>query len=209
MKSGIFDIVRVPMASFPSKPAKTEVPILDVLQERWSPVHFSEEPLSDKQVATLFEAARWAPSSFNEQPWLYVYAQTNDGEKREKLHGLLADGNAWAKKAGLLILSFSKKTFARNDKPNRHHMHDLGAASMSLVLQATKMGLVSHQMAGFDVENANQVLGVPEEYEPGSMIAIGYTGDPKKISPEHKKREEGARERKKTEEFVHRGSFKK
>jgi len=189
------------MHPFPSKPAPIDHPIHDLLRDRWSPVHFDPTPLPQDQVNQLFEAARWAPSSFNEQPWVYLYAQKGD-PLREKLESLLVEGNAWAKNAGLLIISFAKKTFTRNGKPNMHHMHDLGAATMQLVLQATAMGFISHQMEGFDHARANELMGMSDDYAQGSMIAIGYTGDPKKISPEHKKREEGPRVRKKVSEFA-------
>jgi nitroreductase len=193
------------MIPYPTKSTHTDAPIADLLQDRWSPVHFSEAPVPKEMIASLFEAARWAPSCFNEQPWLYVYAGTDDGETREAINSLLVPGNAWAKKAGLLIVSFAKKTFARNGKPNQYSLHDTGAASLQLVLQATALGLVSHQMAGFDHAKAKEVLHVPDEYEAGSMIAVGFPGDPATISPEAKERESGPRQRRKVSEFVFHG----
>lgn len=192
-----------------SKDTPLDAPILDLLTKRWSPVHFDKQPLTAEQIASLFEAARWAPSAFNEQPWLYVYASSDDGEKREALESLLVEGNAWAKKAGLLILSFAKKTFARNGKENAYALHDTGAASLQLVLQATSMGLITHQMSGFDHEKANALLQVPAEYMPGSMIAIGHMGDPATISPEEKKREDAPRLRNPIHKFVFHGQYKK
>jgi len=195
--------------SIPAKATPTDAPIVAILTDRWSPVHFADTPLTDDEVSALFEAARWAPSSYNEQPWIYVYAQSNDGDERIKMESLLAEGNAWAKKAGLLIVSCTKKTFNRNDKPNHHAMHDLGAATIQMILEATNRGLISHQMAGFDMTKAKAILGVPEGYEPGSMIAIGHAGDPKTMTPEMQERESGPRQRKKVSEFVFHKSVKK
>lgn len=196
------------MIPYPPKPAPVDVPVTDLIKNRWSPVHFSNTPLSKEIIASLFEAARWAPSSYNEQPWFYVYAGSEDGEARETINALLVEGNAWAKNAGLLIVSFANKNLVRGGKPNRFAAHDLGASSMQLVLQATAMGLVSHQMGGFAHEKANELLGVPADYEPGSMIAIGFPGDPKTISAEMKERESGPRQRKKVSEFAFRGAMK-
>src|SRR3989344_5959464 len=119
---------------YPRKPAPADHEILEVIEKRWSPLAFSNEPLSDDVIQRLFEAARWAPSSFNEQPWLYVYAAKDD-PGRPALESLLVEGNSWAKDAGLLVISFAKKAFAKNAKPNYHHMHDVGAATGYLVLQ--------------------------------------------------------------------------
>lgn len=195
------------MIPYPAKPAPVDAPVSDLIKNRWSPVYFSDKPLPTEMSASLFEAARWAPSSYNEQPWLYVYAGPDDGDARTTIESLLVESNAWAKNAGLLIVSFAKTTHARNGKLNRFAMHDLGASSIQLVLQATAMGLVSHQMGGFAHEKANELLGVPADYEPGSMIAIGFPGDPATISPEAKERESGKRERKSASDFVFRGSF--
>ena len=179
---------------YPEKQTPNDAPILDVIAKRWSPLAFDPAPLSEEQIASLFEAARWAPSSYGEQPWRYVYASKED-ENREALENLLAEGNSWAKNAGLLILSFSKKTFAKNDKPNRHYFHDTGAANFALTLQATHMGLITHQMAGYSVDKANGVLGVPEEFEPCSMIAVGYPNDPNNLSEDLQERQNAPRTR--------------
>lgn len=191
---------------YPAKPATTDTPLLEVIADRWSPVLFDPTPLKPEQIASLFEAARWAPSSFNEQPWRYVYAGKSD-EGREHLESLLAEGNAWAKNAGLLILSFAKKAFARNDKPNRHYLHDTGAASFAMTLQATSMGLVSHQMAGFAVDTANTILGVPDDFEPGSMIAIGYAADPAGFPDDMQTRDKAPRSRNSRDSFAFPGKY--
>ncbi len=191
---------------YPAKPATADAPILDVVQNRWSPVMFDPAPLSPEQIASLFEAARFAASSYNEQPWRYVYAGKKDAG-REALESLLVEGNAWAKNAGVLMLSFGRKTFAKNGKPNRHYFHDLGAASAIMTLQATSMGLISHQMAGFDTDKANSVLGVPDDFEPGSMMAIGYAGDPANFPEDMRLRDEAPRVRNPHTSFAFRDKF--
>lgn len=191
---------------YPAKPAVTDAPVIEVIQNRWSPVIFSDKALSEKEITSIFEAARWAPSSFNEQPWRYVYAGKGD-MGRDILEGLLVEGNAWAKDAGLLVLGFSSKIFKKNGKPNRHYLHDTGAASALITLQATSMGLITHQMEGFDFKRANEALGVPPEFEPGSMMAVGYPGDPAKAPEKYRERDAGPRTRNPRSSFASRGKF--
>jgi len=193
---------------YPHKPAATDLPILEALLERWSPLAISDRPVEDEKIAVLFEAARWAPSSFNEQPWRYVYATKSDGQVRTRLESLLLPGNVWATNAFLLVVSFAKKTFTYNGKENRHALHDTGAASAYLAAQCPSLGLVAHQMAGFKADEAATLLGVPADFESGSMIAIGYPGDPKDLDSKLQEREKAPRERKPQKEFVFRGSMK-
>jgi nitroreductase len=162
---------------FPQKPAPADVPILDPIRDRWSPVAFSPRTVEPEKIRTLFEAARWAPSSYNEQPWRYVYAQKDDGEARAAIESLLVEGNAWAKNAGFLMVTFAKKTFDRNGKENRHAMHDAGCATGYVLLQLSSLGLIGHSMAGFDWQGANVRLGVSDDYIAASMTAIGYHDD--------------------------------
>jgi len=173
---------------YPKKDTPTDAPILDIITKRWSSIAFDPTPLSTEHIASLFEATRWAPSSYGEQPWRYIYAAKGDAS-RETLENLLVEGNSWAKNAGLLILSFAKKNYEKNGKPNKHFFHDTGAATFALTLQATDMGLSSHQMGGFYADKANEELGVPEDFEPCSMIAIGYPGDPDSLSDDLQQRE--------------------
>jgi nitroreductase len=191
---------------YPAKPAQTEAPILDVIQNRWSPVAFDPTPLDKEQIRSLFEAGRWAQSNYNEQPWRYIYAGKND-PGRSELESLLVEGNAYAKNAGLLLISFGSKKFAKNGKPNRFNLHDTGAASALITLQATSMGLISHQMSGYDSERANALLGVPEEFEPGSMMALGYAGDPKTMDAASQQRDAGPRTRRPQEESFFQGKW--
>lgn len=192
---------------YPHKKAPTDLPVIESILERWSPLAFDPTPVEEENIRALFEAARWAPSAYNEQPWRFVYALKSD-PKRDVLENLLVAGNAWAKNAGMLVLSFAKKTFARNGTANRHHLHDLGAASAYLVAQATALGLVSHHMSGYDAERANEALGVPSDYEPGSMIAIGYYAGQDGLDEGSKKREDGPRMRKTLDEIAFRGGWR-
>jgi len=158
------------------KPASTSQPIHPLLAERWSPRAFDPAcGVGSDEIAALLEAARWAPSSFGEEPWGYVVCdRATNPEAWEKLFGCLVEGNqGWAKNAPLLILSVGRKEFGRNGKPNRHWAHDTGAATLSLVLQAEALGLRAHQMSGFDAGAAAAAFGVPEGHECLSVIAVG------------------------------------
>lgn len=180
-----------------SKPAQTQHPIHALIANRWSPVGLdTTQPVELEKLNSILEAGRWAPSSYNAQPWSYVV-----GIKGEEIHKLLADciveGNSWAKEAGVLVLSIAKKTFEHNGKPNRHYLHDVGAASVSMALEAAQQGLVFHQMAGFDMEKAVKEFKISDDYEPGSMIAIGYEqNDLSKLPPQLKERDNADRQRK-------------
>ena len=145
--------------------------------ERWSPRVFSDQVLSGEEIQSLFEAARWAPSSYNDQPWLFLYAQKKEDHKR--FASLLVDANrVWAERAPLLVYVCARKGYRRNDKPNRHYAFDSGAAWMSLALAAHKLGLYCHAMGGFDHDASYGVLGIPKtEYEVMAAIAIGRLGN--------------------------------
>ena len=169
-----------------SKPANPDHPILDVIKNRWSPVAYSNEPVAEEKVMSLLEAARWAPSSFNEQPWSYVVGFKGD-ETHKKLAETLNDGNAWAREVPVLMLSLASLKFSRNDKPNRHAMHDTGCATGFMFLQATGMDLYMHEMAGFDSDKAREFFKISEDYEPAAMIAIGHPGDSDEDSPRERK----------------------
>ena len=145
--------------------------------ERWSPRAFLPDPIEQDDINTLFDAARWSPSCFNEQPWRFVYAQQpNDLENFRT--ALMESNQVWANQAPLLVFAFSKKTFTHNDKPNRWADFDTGAAWMALSLQANKLGLYTHGMGGFDPDKAYTVTGMnPDEYNVICAIAIGKRGD--------------------------------
>ena len=148
-------------------------PVETLIYHRWSPRSMSGESLTKAERMRLFEAARWAPSSFNEQPWRFVYAE-RDGEHWARFFDLLSEGNRrWAGAAALLVVVLSRTTFERNGNPSRTHSYDTGAAWQNLALQGCRMGLVVHGMAGFDHERARQVLEVPVEFAVEAMIAVG------------------------------------
>ncbi len=195
------------MLEIPKKPADTSLPILDAFKERWSPFAFNDQPIEPEKIQTMFEAARWAPSSYNEQPWRYVYATKEDGEEREKLESLLVEGNSWAKNAYILLIDFAKITYTKNQNPNRISMYDTGAATAYLAAQLSSLGLIGHQMGGFFMEKANDVLGVPDDFEPCSMMAIGYPADVSLLSPELQQRQNAPRSRKEQGEFVFRSKW--
>jgi len=189
------------------KPAPVAHPIETLLQRRWSPRAFDPRPVERAVLLRLFEAARWAPSSFNEQPWRYIVTSQEDPERLKEAQSVLSPGNAWATKAPVLICTVAQLTFARNGKPNRHAFHDVGAASENLLLQATSLGLFAHQMAGFDVEKARAVFQVPEGYEPVAMMALGYPAALETLTDEQRAHEQRARARRPIEEFVFDGRF--
>lgn len=157
--------------------------IHELLEKRFSPYAFSSRPVEPEKLHRLFQAARSAPSSYNEQPWRFVVSRREDSEAFERLLETLAEPNRqWARHAPLLILSVAKVDFTHNGQPNRHAWHDVGQAAAYLTLQATELGLYVHQMAGFDAGKARQLLNIPEGYEPAAMMALGYLGDPESMA---------------------------
>ncbi len=189
------------------KPAPVAYPIETLLQRRWSPRAFAPQPVERELLLRLFEAARWAPSSYNEQPWRYVVATQENPERLKEAQSVLSPGNAWATKAPVLICSVAQLTLARNQKPNRHALHDVGAASENFLLQAVALGLFAHQMAGFDVEKARAVFQIPEGYEPAAMIALGYPAPLESLTEDQRAYEEKPRVRRSLQEFVFDGRF--
>ncbi len=186
------------------KPAETQYPIHDLLKRRWSPRAFADRPIEPQKVRCLFEAARWAASSFNEQPWSFIVATKDQPQAFEKALSCLVEANqAWARLAPMLILTTSKRNFSKNDKPNRVYIHDLGLAMGSLTLQATAMGLAVHQMAGVNLDRVRQEYDVPEGHEPVTAAAVGYAGEPGQL-PEQwmREAEREPRTRKPFDQFV-------
>ena len=190
------------------KPAQAKHRIEDVIAHRWSPRAFDERPVESEKLKSLFEAARWAPSSNNEQPWRFLAANKEQRPDYDRLLSCLSEGNSkWVFRAPLLILSVASLFFEDDGKPNRHAMHDTGLAVENLVLQATALGLQAHQMAGYDVEKVRKACQIPSGFEPVAMIAVGYPGDPE-ILPEYlRERELKPRERQPIEDFVFTASW--
>jgi nitroreductase len=182
-------------------------PVLGAIQQRRSRRAYADKSVEPEKINSLFEAARWAPSSLNEQPWFYIYA-TKDQGLWDKIFEVLREGNkVWARNAPLLILSLARKNFIRIESPNPSARYDLGAANAFLSLQAAHVGLNVHQMAGFDSGMAIKNLGIPDIYEPVILMAIGYLGDVEMLPENLKARERAPRERYVVREFVMNRSF--
>jgi nitroreductase len=193
-----------------TKPAKTLSPVHDLIKLRWSPRAFDSHPVEREQLLSLFEAARWAASSYNAQPWYYIVATQDDAENYKKILDTFSEFNqGWAKNAPVLAVSVAAHKFPHNREPNRHAFHDVGQATASLALEATHLGLVVHQMAGIDPEKVRKNFGIPEGYEPVAGIAIGYPGDPWTLPDQLRERELAPRERKDLVSFVFSGAWGK
>ncbi|MBL8744944.1 MAG: nitroreductase family protein [Phycisphaerae bacterium] len=155
---------------------RPEHPVDPLFVHRWSPRAMSGDPIAEHQLLTLLEAARWAPSSYNEQPWRFCYGKRGTPNFDLFMSFLMEANQVWCKGAAVLLVLMSKKTFSRNGKPNSVHTFDAGAAWENLALQASAMGLVAHGMAGFDPSKACSALGVPDDFELHAMIAVGKPG---------------------------------
>lgn len=166
-----------------------EATIDDMFLDRWSPRAFLPDPIPGDQIQSLFEAARWAPSCYNEQPWLFMYATSK--EAKQRFVSLLTEQNRkWAPQAPLLIFLLAKRAYNLSGKINRHAAFDAGAAWVCLALQARKLGLYAHAMAGFDEKKSYAVLGVSEaQYEVMAAIAVGKIGDPFQLSEDFRSKE--------------------
>jgi nitroreductase len=190
------------------KRASTDYPIHEPLASRWSPYAFADRPVSDADIRALFEAARWAASSYNEQPWSYIVAKREDSNQFQQLLSCLVEGNqAWAKAAPVLALGVVNLRFAQNDKPNRAAVHDLGLAAGNLIVEATTRGLRVHQMIGILPDKARQLYAIPESCEAWTGIAIGYQGDSNSLPVALKERDLARRQRRPLKEFVFSGKW--
>jgi len=189
-------------------PAKSEHPVHTLIQNRWSPRAFSEKPISDQALRSLFEAARWAPSSSNEQPWAFIVATKDETEGYAKILSTLVEFNqSWAKHAPLIGIAVSEMEFARNQHPNRNAFYDTGAAMAYLTTEATARELFVHQMAGFDPQKAIEVLQIPKGWEPIAAFVIGFVGDANSLPDGLRDRELAARSRKPLSDFVMSGQW--
>ncbi len=185
------------------KPAETRYPVHDLIRRRWSPLAFADRPVEPEKLGALLEAARWSASSYNQQPWAFLVATKSAPAEFDRMLGCLVDANAaWARQAPVLMIAVAKLAFDHNGKPNRHAMHDVGAAVAQMSLQAVAMGLFAHPMAGFLVDKTREVYGVPPDWEPATAVAIGYPGDPGGLSDALRQREQSPRVRKPLDQFV-------
>ena len=190
----------------PTKIRKVENNINPLFVNRWSPRALSGEEISHDDLMGLFEAARWAPSSYNNQPWRFIYAMRNT-DHWQRLFSLLVDGNKiWAKNAAVIVAVVSRKNFEFNEKPAITHQFDAGAAWENLALEATTRGLVAHGMQGFDYNEARKALEVPDSFDVMAMIAIGKLGQKENLSSDLQEREYPS-DRKSLKEIVMEGKF--
>ncbi len=192
--------------------AITSVPIHDLLARRWSPRAFDPtRPVSREQLKVLLEAGRWAPSCNGDEPWRYlIWDKGRDPQGWQKAYDCLNENNRkWVKNVPLLMLSCAGSTFEATGKPNRWTQHDTGAASVSMALQAVALGLIVHQMGGWDVDKARAAFAIPAEYTPMAMIAVGYRTGPEILDEETKAKEMRPRARKPIAERFFEGGWGK
>jgi len=184
------------------KHAPINLGLNELIAARWSPRAFSDKKVSSEDLTKIFTAASWAASSSNEQPWRFLVGKKGDDTYAKILDSLVPFNQDWAKSAPILILSVAKKTFAKNGNSNPYALHDTGAATAIMSIEAMALGIHTHGMGGFDHDKARAHFDLPEDYETGAVWALGYLGDPETL-PEHlKKMELSPRERKPLEAFV-------
>lgn len=191
-----------------TKAAQPEHPIQELLSERWSPYAFADRPVDEADLRALFEAARWAASSYNEQPWSYFVAlRTDPAEFARLLTCLVPDNQVWATAAPVLVLGVVTREFIQTGAHNRAAVHDLGLASANLTFEATARGLSVHQMIGILPDRARELYQIPDQAEAFTALAIGYAASPESLPDELRERDLAPRERKPTREFVFSGTW--
>ena len=190
------------------KMARPDRPVHELAIRRWSPYAFDDRPVAADDLASIFEAARWAASSYNEQPWRYIVATRDNPEEFERVASCLVEANrAWASRAPVLALTAVSLRFAKNDRPNRAAHHDLGIASACLTFEATARSLSVHQMIGILPDRARELFDVPEGFEVLTALAIGYAGDPDALDGGLGERDRTERTRRPLDEFVFTGRW--
>ena len=191
-----------------SKRASTDHPVHSLVVERWSPYAWADRDVSEADLRSLFEAARWAASSYNEQPWSYIVATREQPEEFQGLLSCLVEANReWARAAPVLALGVATLNFKRNGKSNAAAVHDLGLAAGNLLFEATARGLAVHQMIGILPDRARELYGIPEDSRAVTGIAIGYVGDPQTLPEKFRQRDLAPRTRKPLAEFVFTGRW--
>jgi nitroreductase len=196
------------ITSMNAKKASPDYPIQELLAERWSPYGFADRPVPEADLSSLFEAARWAASSYNEQPWTYFVATRKiPGEFERLLSCLITANQAWAKAAPVLVLGIVSLKFSQTKKDNRAAVHDLGLASANLVMEATSRGLSVHQMIGILPDRARELYQIPAHAEAWTAMAIGYKANADKLPDGLRERDLAPRQRKPTSQFVFTGSW--
>lgn len=196
------------MVEAKQKSAEIEFEIASNIKNRRSIRAFADKTVEPEKISTLFEATRWAASSVNEQPWMYLYASRNQQDLWNTFFSILNEGNQiWVKNAPLLVFSVTKRSFTRYASENAFALYDLGGANTAFSLQAVELGLQVRQMAGYDQEKAREYLRIPAEYELGVFMAVGYPGDIDALPENLKQRELAPRERYLQKEFTINGTF--
>ena len=185
-----------------SKIANTDFPIHNLIARRWSARAFSTKTVEKSKLISILEAARWAPSSRNEQPWRYIVFTDENPEKLDIARSVLLEINNYAKRAPILICALTKKYYSDNGIYNKLHFHDLGAANENMFLESINQGLIMHEMGGFDRDKARRVFNVPDEYEIGIMVAIGYQDSHDILPKRYKEKAFSPRERKSLSEIA-------
>lgn len=182
--------------------------IHEILKDRWSPYSFSSEPVDKMKLDSLFEAAGLAPSSNNEQPWLFIHATREEAELFETFLGFMVEGNRiWAKNTYAIAISFARLNSSYNGKPNKYALHDTGMAVSNLLTQATSLGIFVHQMAGYSTEKVREYFKLRDDVVPVAIMAIGYRGHGENLSPELYKKDEKRRGRKPVSEYSFRNAL--
>ena len=186
---------------------KTEL-ILEIIQERWSPYAFSQAPVEDFKLKAMLEAAGYAPSCNNEQPWIFVYTTQDEGKTFADYIGFLDESNkVWAKEAYAIVISMTRTVFSKTGKPNRYAFHDTGMAVSNMLLQAEALDVYVHQMGGFSIAKVREYFRLDLLIEPVSVMAVGYLGDGLSLPPELLKRDETRRPRKSVNEYSFKNSL--
>jgi len=182
--------------------------ILEIIQERWSPYSFSPAPVEEFKLKAMFEAAAYAPSCNNEQPWIFVHTTRQENKVFTDFIGFLNESNRiWAKEAYAIVISMARTRFSKSGKINRYAFHDTGMAVSNLLLQALAMDIYVHQMGGFSVDMVKEYFKMDENIEPVAVMAVGYLGDGYSLIPELLKRDENRRPRKSVNEYSFKNSF--
>jgi nitroreductase len=190
------------------KKAQVENQVHELIKKRWSPYAYSDRPVSNEDLRSLFEAARWSASCYNDQPWYYIVATRDQKEEYDKLLSCLVEANQeWAQRAPVLALGVARSNFTHNGRKNRHALHDLGQASANLTVEATSRGLHVHQMAGIEPDKARKAYGIPDGFEVFTALAIGYAALPEEAPEELRKKDETPRSRRPLSETVFGGSW--
>ena len=195
------------MADTATQNLEIEHPVLDVIRSRWSPAIYSPQPVETEKLLSILEAARWAPSSFNAQPWSFLVARKEEPEEFARMLSCLVPGNvAWAQHVPVLLISVAKLQFDHNGSANRHAFHDTGIATGFLMLQAAALGVLAHGMAGFDAAKARELYGIPQSHEAVAAIVLGYPGD-EQGAPEELRKRNQRKPRRTLNQFVFAGRW--